>query len=102
MSFRIVFLPEVLNDIQEAIDWYNLKQIGLGRKFYIALKKHQSILKAKPLIFNIRYDEIHCQKIGNYPFMFHYKVDLENKKIIVLALFHTSRDPKIWDLRKDY
>lgn len=99
MSYRVVYIPKVLIDIQDAVDWYNFKQPGLGRKFYIQLKKHQKILSSKPLSFSIRYDEIHCLKISDYPYMFHYKVDNPNKRVIIFALFHTSRNPKNWDKR---
>lgn len=33
MTYRIHIEPEVFNDIQQGIHWYNQQQKGLGKKF---------------------------------------------------------------------
>ncbi len=49
-NFNIVRHPKVKNDLQEAIDYYNNKQKGLGDKFYFIAKKEK-----KALIFDASY-----------------------------------------------
>jgi hypothetical protein len=34
MNFVLQIESETLRDIQDAIDWYELQQKGLGKKFY--------------------------------------------------------------------
>ena len=33
MKYKIKVEPQALTDIQEISDWYNEKQIGLGKRF---------------------------------------------------------------------
>lgn len=54
MSFKIVIEPGAIFDIQEAVDYYDFKQIGLGEYFIQALQEHIEILRKNPF-FQIRY-----------------------------------------------
>jgi plasmid stabilization system protein ParE len=58
MAFKIKIEPDARLDIQEAIDWYNKQQKGLGKKFHADLLKHIDSLAKNPH-FEIRYDSIH-------------------------------------------
>lgn len=43
MKYKLVIQPEVFDDIQEAIDWYNTRQSGLGKKFSMSLKMNSTV-----------------------------------------------------------
>lgn len=91
--------PEAYQDIQEAIDWYNHQQPGLGGRFHMEIKATFNKLKTHPF-FQIRYDNVHCFLVKRFPYMVHYTIDEENSNIVVRAVFCTSKDPKIWKRRK--
>lgn len=99
MPYKIKIEPEAQEDIQEAIDWYNEQQKGLGRKFLLELKEFFQHLRISPF-FQIRYDEVRCLPLKKFPFMVHFTINEENETVIVRAVFNTSRDPKIWSKRK--
>ncbi|WP_423130296.1 hypothetical protein [Gaoshiqia sp. Z1-71] len=99
MSFRIKIEPEAHQDIQEGITWYNQRQSGLGRKFHSEVKVYIEKLKINPF-FQIRYDEVHCLPMKQYPYMLHYTVDKECKVVTIRGVFKTSRTPKVWKSRK--
>ena len=40
MSFVVVVEKRAQADIQQAVDYYDGQQIGLGEKFWTAVKKH--------------------------------------------------------------
>ena len=40
MTYKIKTEPEVHEDIQEGIDWYNKQHPGLGRKFHTEVKAY--------------------------------------------------------------
>lgn len=101
MSFRILYHPEVYNDIRNAVDWYNKQQPGLGVRFTTSLKQHLNLLKNSGSLFTIRYDDIHCMPIRKFPFMVHYRVDKPHKTIKIEAVFNTNLDPHIWMERKE-
>ena len=96
MAFEIIYNPEVQNDIQSAVDWYNKQQAGLGKRFLSATKKHLNSLKDTANHYAIRYDDIHCMPIKKFPYMAHYRIDKNNNSVKVEAVFHTSRDSERW------
>ncbi|HLU84839.1 MAG TPA: type II toxin-antitoxin system RelE/ParE family toxin [Vicingaceae bacterium] len=95
MVFKIKIDAAAKLDIQEAINWYNEQQKGLGKKFHKAVLSHFEHLKKNPFFEN-RYDKVHCLPIKKFPFMIHFTVNEKDKLIIVRAVFHTSLNPDIW------
>lgn len=70
MLFEIIIDPRAIQDIQDAINYYDEKQIGLGEKFLNALDKHLHTLEKNPF-FNIRYDEVRCLPFKKFPYAFY-------------------------------
>lgn len=99
MKFKVLYNPEVYTDIQESVHWYNEQQPGLGRRFYLVLKNHLHKLEKGALQFAVRYDDVRCMPLKKFPFMIHYRVDMNNRKVYIEAVFHTNRNPKIWNQR---
>ena len=99
MTFNITYNPEVQNDIQSAVSWYNKQQPGLGKRFLTSARKQLNSLKNSADHYAIRYDDIHCMPIKKFPYMAHYRINHENKTIKVEAVIHTSRDPEKWNQR---
>lgn len=91
MAYNVVIEENALNDIQQAIDYYDEQLIGLGEKFENAI--HKNIIKlAKNPFFEMRYDNIRCFPIKKFPFMIHFEVQENKNNIRILAVFHTSRN----------
>ena len=99
MSFKIKIEPEVVDDIQSGIVWYNKQQAGLGKRFLSEVKLHISLLKANPF-FQIRYDKVRCLPLRSFPFMIHFTINESENLVIIRAVFSTNRNPKIWKQRK--
>lgn len=95
MAFVIVIDPRALQDIQLAIDYYDEQQTGLGKQFEDALNQHLLILEKNPF-YQVRYDDVHCLPLKKYPYMLHFTINEERKRIIIRAVFNTFRDPEIW------
>ena len=94
MIFKIKLEPLVILDIEEAIEFYNKKQIGLGKRFHQTIKLAFESLALNPF-YQIRYDNVRCYFTKPFPYLIHYIVDDELKTIHVLAILHTSRDSKL-------
>ena len=100
MRFKVEYNPDFFDDLAQAIDWSNEKQTGLGDTFYKNASKQTAKLSTTAMQFVVRYDDIRCRNIEKIPYMLHYH---ENPKTVkVEALFHTSRNPKIWSERTGY
>lgn len=101
MNFKVIYNPDIYKDIQQAIDWYNEQQSGLGLRFYKILNKRLNSLKTDALLYTIRYDDIRCLPLRNFPYMIHYRVDREQKVVKIEAIIHMGRNPDIWQKKTD-
>ena len=98
-KFHVEYNPEFFDDLVLSVDWYNEQRSGLGDRFFKNVKKQTAKLSTLALCFAVRYSDIRCMLIEKFPYLVHYRVDVQNKTVKVEALFHTSRDPKIWNER---
>lgn len=99
MIYDLIILPNAQNDIRITAIWYNTRKSGLGLKFTKVIRNELSRVRKNPLAFINRYKTIHTISLKKYPFLIHYLVDVENKKVLVTAVFHTSLNPIKWDER---
>jgi len=98
--YKIKISPEALSDIQEATDWYNKQMPNLGSRFQKNTKRQIELLKERPEHFSVRYQDVHCVLVKKFPFLIHFTINTEAHIVEVFAVFHTSRNPKIWNERK--
>lgn len=99
MAFSLVIDPKAIEDIQQAIDYYDEQQVGLGERFEATLNKHLLSLRKNPF-FSLRYDQVRCLPLKKFPYMLHFTVDEENSLVTIRAVFHTSINPQNWEKRK--
>ena len=99
MKYKILIDEEALLDIQAATDWYNEQLQGLGSRFQKQTKSQINSLKTDAEIHAKRYADVHCMLIKKFPFMVHYMIDNINSIVQIIAVLHTSRNPKIWQGR---
>jgi len=83
-----------LEHIKSNILYIEKQQSGLGSKFYSYLLKKVKILSTNPLL-PIVFDNIRCVYLKKYNYRVHYVVDEQKKKVKILGVYHTSRDPKL-------
>jgi len=95
MAFSLLLDSRAIGDIQDAIDYYQDKEPGLGIRFENEFNDCLMTLIENPH-FQIRYDNIRCLPMKNFPYMIHYTVNDEKKMIIVRSLLNTLRNPENW------
>lgn len=91
-KYTVLFQNEALIHLQKAIDYYNLQQPGLGKRFGLAVQKSAKQLHQNPF-FQIRYDQIRCLPVAKFPYMIHFAVNEDLKRVRIYAVLHTSLDP---------
>ena len=97
MIFNIVIEPRALVDIQEAIDYYESKQNGLGEYFYQVIDEHLDTLSKNPF-FEIRYKDYRGLPTKKFPFIIFYFIDEIVKTVYVMSVFNTSLNPSKYPL----
>lgn len=97
--FKVVILPLAKKDINEAAQWYQTKQHGLGKRFTGEVRNKVSFIERNPKACVKKYDNVRTAVLNNFPFLIHYTIDEIKDFIVISAILHTSRNPKIWENR---
>lgn len=97
MSYKVLFRPEAESDLLDSFMWYEKSLSGLGKKFLDQVDLTISSIVQNPQKYPIIYKNIRRALTQKFPLGIHYII--EENKIIVLAIFHFSRNPKNWKSR---
>ena len=93
MSYKFFLTLKAEQEIYESGDWYEEQQEGLGYRFEKGvLEKIKTIIK-NPLHYPFK-GKWREAGLDKFPFLITYRIDEENKTLIILSVFHTSRHHK--------
>lgn len=68
-SFAVAFSPFALDDIEQAVDYYNQLQPGLGQRFSQQVYLSFTAIKRNPFFATVRYDNIRCAQVKKFPYL---------------------------------
>ena len=94
---RLVFLPEVEDEITAAFRRYQRERKGLGTEFRTELKATLNRIRRMPSIVAPIHADVRFAKTNRFPYVVYYR-DLK-EVILVIAVLHGSRDPQTWRVR---
>jgi plasmid stabilization system protein ParE len=97
--FKVIILPLTKKDIHEAAQWYQTKQPGLGKRFTGEVRSKVKYLERNPMTCAKKYDNVRTAVLNTFPFLVHYTIDEVKNIVVISAILHTSRNPKIWENR---
>ncbi|MFO0843139.1 MAG: type II toxin-antitoxin system RelE/ParE family toxin [Gemmataceae bacterium] len=97
MSLAIIFLDEARAEFDEAYDWYEGQRTGLGEAFADAVQPVLDRISAMPKMLAAVFGDVRKAVVQRFPYCVYYRE--EATCIRVLSVFHTSRDPSIWQSR---
>jgi toxin ParE1/3/4 len=97
MSYKIILRPEAQSELAEAYRWYEEQRKGLGEDFLLCIEESLERIRHSPKSFPIVYRGARQILVRRFPFIVYYLA--EHGRIIVLAVFHGSRDPPQWQGR---
>ena len=89
---KLAVHDRVSTDLDDVVAYYNSKQPGLGKSFYLEYKKTLKNIKRNPH-YRIFYDDIHCLQVGQYPYLIHYSIDENDRIIFIEAVICTYKNP---------
>jgi plasmid stabilization system protein ParE len=97
-----VTLPVVLRDeaqaeFDEAFDWYEGQRAGLGVDFAARVQDVFDRISANPAIHAVVFADVRKAVVARFPYCVFYRADAT--RVEVIAVFHTRRDPSIWQSR---
>src|SRR5205814_2022182 len=97
VSLPIVLRDEATAEFDESFDWYESKRAGLGLEFIAEVQEVFDRIAANPRIHGVAFADIRKGVVRRFPYCVFYRPHLD--RVEVVAVFHTSRDPSIWQGR---
>jgi plasmid stabilization system protein ParE len=97
MSLPIVFRRAARTEFDDATDWYEQRRAGLGTTFVDAVQKVLDQIASQPQFYPEVFQDVREAIVPGFPYRVYYRE--EPSQVIVLAVFHTARDPSIWQVR---
>ncbi|MBU2053377.1 MAG: type II toxin-antitoxin system RelE/ParE family toxin [Proteobacteria bacterium] len=97
MKRTLIIRPEAELDIREAFSWYETQMPGLGANFLLHVDAALRSLQRNPLQYPVIHRESRRCLVRRFPYGVYYVV--EDKRIVVVAVFHAKRDPRSWQER---
>jgi plasmid stabilization system protein ParE len=97
MTRQLTFQPEATTEANEAFNWYEDRQAGLGIEFYRELTRCLEFVVENPLLARIVYGGLRKRKLDRFPYLVFYKVT--SAHISIVSVFHGKRNPEVWKKR---
>lgn len=97
MSVFVSIEPEAEADVEDAFDWHEEQAVGLGGEFLRAVDACLGRIARHPLLYRTVHRKLRRAFVRRFPYAVFFLLDGE--RIVVLAVCHVRRDPKVWQQR---
>jgi plasmid stabilization system protein ParE len=94
---KIEFLPPAIDELTDAISYYNVQSEGLGYEFAAELKRTLERIVQYPDAW-LKLSKRTCRcRTNRFPYAVIYQVRKET--LLIVAVMHLSREPETWKSR---
>jgi plasmid stabilization system protein ParE len=100
MIVQIHIFKSALDDLQDALDWYESQSSGLEQRFSKAVNERIKFITTHPEASPIRVEGYRGAQLKKFPYTIYYYYDETQKVVFVSAVLHDKRDRKILKNRK--
>jgi plasmid stabilization system protein ParE len=96
-TYQLLISSDAEEDIKDAVEWYRLAGSGLEDEFIRSLEARLESIRRNPDLYPVVYKSVRRALLRKFPYGVFYFVFGDT--VVVLACFHTRRDPKDWQKR---
>jgi plasmid stabilization system protein ParE len=93
----IALEPEAEADLLDAYEWYESRREGLGREFIECVDSTLAIIGEGPKKYGLTHQGVRQALIRRFPYVICYVI--EDRRVAVIAVMHSGRDPQQWQSR---
>ncbi|HQT71951.1 MAG TPA: type II toxin-antitoxin system RelE/ParE family toxin [Thiobacillus sp.] len=97
MSRSLVFRKQARQEFDAASDWYERERPGLGQAFLSEVDRVLQIIVNNPDAFPEVPAGIRKAVVKRFPYCLYFRI--RGEAIVVLAVFHSARNPVVWQAR---
>lgn len=94
MTLPLVFRRQFQRDLAAGFDWFERQRIRLGDEFVATVQSTLKNVELHPEIFVSVHGDVRRAIVPRFPFAIFHLV--EPRRIVVLRVLHTARDPNLW------
>lgn len=93
MKYQIIVRRLAERDLEEAEDWYNGQQSGLGAEFRGVVSDLFERLVDSPRIYPRVHGDVHRAVLRRFPYLVYFVI--EGSRVVILAVLDSRRDPRV-------
>lgn len=97
MTLSLALLGAAREEFDDAFDWYENERPGFGVEFDASVRETFDRIVARPRLYQVVLADIRRAPVRRFPYLIFYRVEPE--QIVVISVFHSSRDPRVWQSR---
>jgi plasmid stabilization system protein ParE len=94
MDYKVIISEAAEYDIEQAFEWYELQKSSLGNSYKTNILKAMESIQKNPFKVQVRYKDVRIFFLKKFPYGIHFNIN-ENI-ILIIAVFHTSKNPNRW------
>ena len=96
-NFSIELSDDAEIDLKSSFEYYFYEDPQVADSFFKQINISFEKIKQDPKMFTIVYGSIRKYVLLKFPFVIYYRID--DVIVQIIAIFHTSRNPQIWNER---
>ena len=97
MSLTVILDPEARAEFDDGYDYYESQRAGLGERLAGAVQVVLLRIGVTPRLHQVVFGDVRRSIVRGFPYCVYYRE--EPPYVRVLSIFHTSRDPSVWQSR---
>ena len=97
MIRRFIVRPLAEADLEDAARWYEHERAGLAERFLNDVDRTFARIREWPLQFPTVSGDIRRALLHTFPYAVYFRAS--DEMIVVLAVLHLRRNPKVWRAR---
>ena len=91
--WSVKFSLEAIDELQQAINYYNFQKTSLGIEFMIEFENQIQRLSSNPFTHSVRYLSVRMALVNRFPYAIHYVIEETEHTIIIQTVLSTFKDP---------
>ncbi len=97
MTASLIVLPAARLELIAAQDWYEQASPGLGGAFRSEVDHQIGRILANPRQFPAVLRDVRRTRLRRFPYGLFFRAEADS--VLLIACFHGSRDPRVWEGR---
>ncbi|MGH8556564.1 MAG: type II toxin-antitoxin system RelE/ParE family toxin [Methylococcales bacterium] len=97
MSLSVSFVRAARGEFEEASARYEAQRPSLGMEFIAEIERCVALVADQPEMYAVIHKDVRRVTVRRFPYSVHFRA--ESDRIVVLCVFHGSRDPALWQRR---